>query len=82
MERGERLCAAERASLRVRSASGWLIDPDTGAYHEAYYGWLYDTATGQLVSEDGTRYTMEYNPIEAEEAQAAAIGAADEEEGA
>ena len=63
-------------------ASGWLIDPDTGAYHEAYYGWLYDGATDQLVSEDGTRYTMEYNPIEAEEAQAAAIGAADEEEGA
>ena len=34
------------------------------------------------VEANGTRYTMEYNPIEAEEAQAAAIGAADEEEGA
>ena len=28
--------------------SGWMLDPETGAYHDAYYGWLYDAATGQL----------------------------------
>ena len=62
-------------------ASGWLVDPETGAFHDAYYGWLYDGATGHLVDEStGTHYDMEYNPIVNEEAAAARV--AEEEEGA
>ncbi len=44
--------------------SGWMIDPETGAYHDAYYGYKYDAATQQLVDENtGTRYTMTYAPV-------------------
>ena len=62
-------------------ASGWLVDPETGAFHDAYYGWLYDGATGHLVDEaTGAHYDLEYNPIVNEEAAAARV--AEEEEGA
>ena len=62
-------------------ASGWLVDPETGAFHDAYYGWLYDGATGHLVDEaTDAHYDMEYNPIVNEEAAAARV--AEEEEGA
>ena len=45
--------------------SGWMLDPETGAYHDAYYGWLYDGAGNCLVDEaTGNRYDMSYNPIE------------------
>ncbi len=45
--------------------SGWMLDPETGAYHDAYYGWLYDAATANLVDEaTGKRYDMSYAPIE------------------
>ncbi len=47
------------------SNSGWMIDPETGAYHDAYYGWLYDAATANLVDEStGQRYDLSYSPIE------------------
>lgn len=62
-------------------ASGWLVDPETGAFHDAYYGWLYDGATGHLVDEaTDVHYDLEYNPIVNEEAAAARV--AEEEEGA
>ena len=58
-----------------------IVDPETGAFHDAYYGWLYDGATGHLVDEaTDAHYDMEYNPIVNEEAAAARV--AEEEEGA
>ena len=45
--------------------SGWLIDPATNIYHDAYYGWAYDPTTNGLVDEEtGKRYTMSYEAIE------------------
>ena len=45
--------------------SGWLMDPETMAYHDANYGWLYDAATGHLVDEaTGKHYDMSYAPVE------------------
>ncbi len=44
--------------------SGWMIDPDTGAYHDAYYGYKYDAETQTLLDENtGNRYTMTYEPV-------------------
>ncbi len=46
--------------------SGWLIDPETNAYHDANYGYLYDAEQGNLLDEaTGKRYDMSYAPIEA-----------------
>ena len=45
--------------------SGWLIDPATNVYHDAYYGWAYDPTTNGLIDEEtGKRYTMSYEAIE------------------
>ena len=45
--------------------SGWLMDPETLAYHDANYGYLYDAAQGNLLDEaTGKRYDMSYAPIE------------------
>ncbi len=45
--------------------SGWLLDPDNGAFHDAYYGWLYDGESGHLIDpETGTHYDLEYQPVE------------------
>ena len=45
--------------------SGWLMDPETMAYHDANYGYLYDAAQGNLLDEaTGKRYDMSYAPIE------------------
>ena len=42
-----------------------MIDPETNLYHDAYYGWLYDAATANLVDEaTGKRYNMSYEPVE------------------
>lgn len=44
--------------------SGWMIDPDTGNYHDAYYGYLYDASTQTLLDENtGNRYSMSYEPL-------------------
>ena len=44
--------------------SGWLIDPENGDFHEMWYGWRYDGATGDLVDDaTGTHYTMSYEPV-------------------
>lgn len=46
--------------------SGWLMDPETGAFHEANYGYLYDAEQANLLDEaTGKRYDMSYAPIEA-----------------
>ncbi len=48
------------------SNSGWLMDPETGAFHDANYGYLYDAEQGNLLDEaTGNRYDMSYAPIEA-----------------
>ena len=45
--------------------SGWMLDPATGAYHDAYYGWLYDASANCLVDEaTGNRYDMSYQPLQ------------------
>ena len=44
--------------------SGWMIDPNTGNYHDAYYGYKYDAATNTLLDENtGNRFTMDYQPV-------------------
>ena len=41
------------------------LDPATGAYHDAYYGWLYDAAANCLVDEaTGNKYDMSYQPLQ------------------
>ncbi len=45
--------------------SGWMMDPATGAYHDANYGFIYDAAAGNLLDEaTGKRYDMSYEPID------------------
>ena len=45
--------------------SGWLIDPKTKAYIDAYTGWRYDAADECLVDDaTGTMYTMDRQEIE------------------
>ena len=45
--------------------SGWMLDPATGAYHDAYYGWLYDASANCLVDEaTGNKYDMSYQPLQ------------------
>ena len=63
--------------------SGWLIDPETGAFHDAYYGFAYDAERGCLVDgATGKCYDMSYNELVAEDPeQAASEGAAATEEG-
>ena len=44
--------------------SGWLIDPKTKAYIDAYTGWRYDAANECLVDDaTGTLYTMDRQEI-------------------
>ncbi len=44
--------------------SGWMMDPATGAYHDANYGYIYDAAQGNLLDEaTGKRYSMSYEPL-------------------
>jgi hypothetical protein len=44
--------------------SGWMLDPETGAYHDAYYGYKYVAETNTLLDENtGTSYTMDYQPV-------------------
>ena len=44
--------------------SGWLIDPKTKAYIDAYTGWRYDAANECLVDDaTGTMYTMDRQEI-------------------
>lgn len=44
--------------------SGWLINPRTKGYHDAYTGWRYDAADECLVDDEtGKRYTMEREEI-------------------
>lgn len=50
--------------------SGWLIDIETGEYHEAYYGFLYDAEQGNLLDQaTGQRYDMSYEPLKQESAE-------------
>lgn len=44
--------------------SGWLINPRTKGYHDAYTGWRYDAAAQCLVDDEtGKKYTMEREEI-------------------
>lgn len=44
--------------------SGWLINPRTKAYHDAYTGWRYDSASECLVDDEtGKLYTMDREEI-------------------
>ncbi len=44
--------------------SGWLINPRTKGYHDAYTGWRYDAATELLVDdESGKKYDMQRNEV-------------------
>ena len=45
-------------------ASGWLINPITKGYHDAYTGWRWDAPTNRLVDDKtGQQYDMERNPL-------------------
>lgn len=45
--------------------SGWMMDPATGAYHDANYGYQYDAASACLVDlETGKKYSMSYEPMD------------------
>ena len=44
--------------------SGWLVNPRTKGYHDAFTGWRYDAAGECLVDDEtGKRYTMEREEI-------------------
>ena len=44
--------------------SGWLINPRTKGYHDAYTGWRYDAANECLVDDEtGKQYTMDREEI-------------------
>ena len=47
--------------------SGWMIDPETNVYHDANYGYAYDPAAQNLIDmATGKRYSMSYEPIDAD----------------
>ena len=49
--------------------SGWLVGIEDGYWYERFYGYAYDPTNDTLLDmETGDRYTMEYEPVAAEEA--------------
>ena len=51
--------------------SGWLVGIEDGYWYERFYGYAYDPTNDTLLDmKTGDRYTMEYEPIAADEAAA------------
>ena len=49
--------------------SGWLVGIEDGYWYERFYGYAYDPTNNTLLDmKTGDRYTMEYEPVAAEEA--------------